>query len=398
MSDSRRFSLNRRGFLASTLSAAVVPLASRISFAATVGDSRFVTILLRGGMDGLDLVQPFGDPDFQKLRPDLALERQAIGQTRPSGGLIDLDGFFGLHPAARSLMPLWQAKQINFIHAVATPYRGGNHVEGQDVLETGGTDARNLRSGWLNRALAFIPRSASRKAADITTSIELIMAGANQSDVWTTQADFPLAQDEIAALTTLYANAPPFRDAMAQALTAEPALPLFDDTARASGVVELGRLTGGLLKEDYRIASFSLTGWDTHRNQRAGFGQQAAFLADAINGLKEGLGDAAWGNTAVLAMTEFGRAVRMNEQAGTDHGCASVALLAGGAVDGGKVIADWPGLAEGRLFEGRALAPTGDLREVMAATLMRQFDITPANLTAKVFPGLSFDASSRYLL
>lgn len=390
MSGSRPFSLNRRGFLASTLATATLPLASRISFASAAGDSRFVTIVLRGAMDGLDLIQPHGDPDFHDLRPELALT--------PEQGLIDLDGFFGLHPAAQNLVPLWQGKQLAFVHAVATPYRGVGHVEAQDVLETGSTDARNLRSGWLNRALAFIPRSASRKAADITTSIELIMAGANQSDIWTTQADFPLADDEITALAALYASDAPFRDALQEALAVKPALPLFDANARAAGVAELGRLAGALLKDDYRIASFSLTGWDTHRDQKTRFAEQAAFLTNAIISLREGLGEAAWASTTVLALTEFGRTARINALGGTDHGAASVAVLAGGAVQGGKVIADWPGLGQERLFEGRALAPTGDLREVMAAMLMRQFDITPANLTSKVFPGLNFDASSRYLL
>lgn len=385
-----KLSLSRRGFLASAAGAAALPLASRISFAAAQGDNRFVAILLRGGMDGLDLVQPYGDGDFAKLRPELALT--------PDKGLLDLDGFYGLHPAAKDLMPLWQAKQLSFVHAVATPYRGGHsHIEAQDVLETGSSDIRTLRSGWLNRALALIPRTASRKAVDITTSVELIMAGANQSDIWTTQADFALASDEAQALLKLYEGDEPFHAAMGQALELDPALPLFDPAVRASGAVELGKLTGSLLKDDYRVASFSLTGWDTHSDQKNQFATQASLLAATINGLRDGMGDAAWATTVVMAMTEFGRSVQLNGQGGTEHGTGSVAVLAGGALQAAQVIADWPGLGEGQLLGGTDLAASSDLREVAAAMLYRQFDMTPANISGKVFPGLNFDPGSRYL-
>ncbi|MFD1744184.1 DUF1501 domain-containing protein [Rhizobium helianthi] len=382
--------LSRRGFLASAAGMAALPLASRVSFAAVQGDHRFIVILLRGGMDGLDLVQPYGDADFARLRPELALT--------PATGLLDLDGFYGLHPAAEALMPLWQTRQLSFVHAVATSYRGGqSHIDAQDVLETGSTDVRSLRSGWLNRALAFIPRSTSRKAVDITTSVELIMAGANQSDIWTTQADFALAQDEAQALLRLYEGDAPFHAAMAQALDFNPPLPLYDPATRISGAAELGRLTGSLLKDDYRIASFSLTGWDTHAHQKEQFALQASLLATAINGLRDGMGDSAWATTIVLAMTEFGRSVTVNDEGGTGHGTGSVAVLSGGALQAAQVMADWPGLDESQLLGGRDLAPTSDLRELAAALLHRQFDMTPANLSGKVFPGLNFDPGSRYL-
>src|SRR6478609_6186721 len=160
---------------------AAAPVLTPVTFAAMPGDNRFVTIILRGAMDGLDLVQPYGDPAFAALRPKLGLT--------PDTGLLDLDGFFGLNPAASALAPLWQASELSFVHAVSTPYRNQrSHFDGQDMLESGGNDT-SQRTGWLNRALAVMPRSDSRKAIDINTSMELILTGPNAADSWGSQSN-----------------------------------------------------------------------------------------------------------------------------------------------------------------------------------------------------------------
>ncbi len=383
--------LSRRGFLASACCAAALPVLTPVSFAAMPGDNRFVTIILRGAMDGLDLVQPYGDPQLGILRPTLALSLK--------DGLIDLDGYFGLNPAAASLMPLWQAGELSFVHATSTPYRDQrSHFDGQDILETGSMDGKALRSGWLNRALALIPRSASRRAIDINTSMELILAGPSEADVWSTQSNFALAPDELRFLERLYAGDAGFERALSEAVRTDLAADgIYNGGKRGAAIADMARLAGGLLRQDYRVASFSLNGWDTHVNQKTQFGQMAGDLSTAIAGLKEALGPEAWSRTVVLAMTEFGRTARQNGTGGTDHGTGGVAILAGGAVAGGRVLGRWPGLAEDQLFENRDLMPTSDLRELAAAMLYQQFDITPGNLTGKVFPGVSFDKTSIYL-
>lgn len=390
MSETAGFLLNRRGFLATLTASAASSALPHVSFGATAGDRRLVVILLRGGMDGLDLVQPYGDPNLTLLRPELALS--------PADGLVDLDGFYGLHPGASRLMPLWRAGQLAFAHALASPYRSRtSHFEAQDVLETGNPLATGSRSGWLNRALALIPRTASRAAVDMTTSTELIMTGGNKTDVWATQTDFSLARDEIHALQQLFETDALFAKAGVQMADMQPLPPIINPQAHGTGIGELARLTGSLLAEDYRIASFSLPGWDTHRDQKTDFAEATRLLTDAVLGLQQGMGEAAWQQTVVVAVTEFGRTLRLNASGGTEHGTASAALLAGGAVSGGRVMAAWPGLGEAQLLEGQDLAPTRDVRELLAAALFQQFEITPANINAKIFPGLGFDASTLFL-
>ncbi|WJR66766.1 DUF1501 domain-containing protein [Neorhizobium sp. CSC1952] len=384
------FLLSRRGFLAGACCAAAAPVLTPVTFAAMPGDNRFVTIILRGAMDGLDLVQPYGDPAYAALRPRLGLT--------PDAGLLDLDGFFGLNPAASALMPLWRAGELSFVHAVSTPYRDQrSHFDGQDMLETGGND-KSERTGWLNRTLAVIPRSDARKAIDINTSMELILSGPNEADSWSSQSNFALADDEIAFLDRLYAGDEAFARAMAEAKKTDmSADSLYGDEKRGAGIADMARLAGGMLREDYRIASFSINGWDTHVGQKVQFAKAVNGLAAAITTLKDAMGEDVWRKTVVLAMTEFGRTARENGTNGTDHGTGGLAVLAGGAVPGGKVLGTWPGLSDDRLLDRRDLMPTGDVREVAAAMLYRQFGIDPDDLTAKVFPGLTFDKSSIYL-
>ncbi|TDK36734.1 DUF1501 domain-containing protein [Rhizobium deserti] len=385
-----RLLLSRRGFLAGACCAAAAPVLTPVSFAAMPGDARFVTIILRGAMDGLDLVQPYGDPAYAGLRPKLGLT--------PDSGLLDLDGFFGLHPAASALMPLWQAGELSFAHAVSTPYRDQrSHFDGQDILENGGVNG-SQRSGWLNRTLSVMPRSETRKAIDINTSLELILTGPNEADSWSSQSNFALAEDEMSFLDRLYAGDEAFTRAMQEARRTDMSSDaLHGGDKRGTGTADMAKLAGGMLREDYRIASFSIHGWDTHVGQKGQFRKAARGLATAIVTLKQTLGEEAWKKTVVLAMTEFGRTARENGTGGTDHGTGGLAILAGGAVAGGRVLGQWPGLSPDKLLDNRDLMPTGDVREVAAAMLYRQFGVDPNNLTSKVFPGLSFDKGSVYL-
>ncbi len=391
MTISQTMLISRRNFLVTACCAAAVPAFSPVSFAAMPGENRFVTIVLRGAMDGLDLVQPYGDPAFAGFRPTLALT--------PDTGLIDLDGHFGLNPAAQPLMPLWQAKELAFVHAVSTPYRDQrSHFDGQDMLESGAEHVHEERTGWLNRALSSIPRSADRKAIDINTSMELILSGPNEADVWASTSNMTMGADEIGFFKRLYANDPEFNQVLAEALRTDmSAEQLFQDEKRGQGIRAVAKLAGGLLKEDYRIASFSVDGWDTHAGQKGQFARTVKDLTIALTTLKDAVGPEVWKKTVVVAMTEFGRTARENGTGGTDHGTGGVAVLAGGGIDGGRVLGNWPGLGDGKLLDDRDLMPTGDVRELAAAMLYRQFDVSSEALTNTIFPGLNFDRSSAYL-
>ncbi|MCJ8052153.1 DUF1501 domain-containing protein [Shinella curvata] len=384
--------INRRAFLAGACCLAASPLVTPVSFAAMPGENRLVTIVLRGAMDGLALVQPYGDPALRLLRPILALG--------VDDGLIDLDGFFGLHPMAKDLLPLWKAGELGFVHAISTPYRDArSHFDGQDMLESGGAGVKAERTGWLNRAIAGIPRPADRRAIDVTTTAELILSGKSQVDVWSTRADLAFTEDEQAFFVRLYRNDPDFAMALREATETD----MFSDRIRAeeekrsAGVRAVAELAAGMLSADHRIANFSINGWDTHVNQAKLFSKPVKDLVTAISTLKEKLSPAVWRKTAILAVTEFGRTARENGSEGTDHGTGGVAILAGGAVAGGKIYRDWPSLAENDLLEGRDLRPTTDLRQLAASMLHQQFGLSAHDLETSVFPGLGFDKRVAYL-
>jgi uncharacterized protein (DUF1501 family) len=385
------FTLSRRGFLASACCLAAAPIFTPVTFAAMPGDNRFVTIVLRGAMDGLALVQPYGDAGFAAFRPTLALT--------PETGLLDLDGHFGLHPSAADLMPLWKSRELAFVHAVSTPYRDQrSHFDGQDMLESGGEHVAEEKTGWLNRALAVIPRSDARKAIDVNTSTELILTGPNNVDVWASDSNLGPARDETQFLTRLYAGDPAFAKAMEEATRANSASMVAEPGGpRGQKVADVAALAGNMLKGDYRIASFSITGWDTHVGQVGQFKRPVQDLAEAITTLKATLGPQVWSKTVVLAMTEFGRTVRENGSGGTDHGTGGCAVLAGGAINGGRMLGRWPGLSDQQLLDQRDLTPTADVRELAAAMLYRQFDVSADDLTAKIFPGVTFDKGSQFL-
>lgn len=375
------FSLSRRAFLGVT-AAATLPLMPEPLFAAVPGDNRLVVILLRGGMDGLSLVQPLDDPQLATLRPNLVLS--------PADGLADLDGQFGLHPAAAPLMPLWQSRELAFVHAVATPYRSANpqHFEAQDMLEAGEARGSTLPTGWLNRALSSIPRTGARKAENLDGLQGLLLSGPNDSMVTSRPQIPPPGTDELAFLERLYGA-----DAVYQAALRDMAAAQRTDDWM-SGVMGLvaERLNG-----EARIASLSLPGWDTHADQANLLPTPISQLSTALLALRATLSPAVWASTVVVAITEFGRSVAQNAGGGTDHGTASVALVAGGTLAGGRVLGSWPGLAPEQLHAGRDLMPTSDVRALAAALLHRQFDISLTNIGARVFPGLEIAQTSDFL-
>ncbi len=368
-----------KGLLAGGLGLALNP---GLAFAGGGGDRRLVVVLLRGGLDGLAAVPPVGDADYVSARRGLALE----------DGVGELDGFFGLHPALAGLLPLWQAGALLPVQAVATPYRSRSHFDGQDVLEAGTTAPQLRRDGWLNRALV----AAGTEAIAVAQAVPLILRGAAEVGSVAPGGRAPREQDLAADLQSVYAGDPLFRDALragleGRAMVAEAVGEPERGRRRQGAAPVVGRLAGVLLAElgGPRVAVVELGGWDTHANQGLEEGRLAnglGNLADGLLALKEGLG-AAWSQTAVCVVSEFGRTVARNGTRGTDHGTGGAALLLGGAIQGGRVLADWPGLAPAQLHEGRDLRPTTDLRAVLGGLLRDHLGLPIAALRRDVFPG-----------
>jgi uncharacterized protein (DUF1501 family) len=372
-------------------------LGPTFALASAPTERRLVVVILRGALDGLAAVPPYTDPEYRRLRGALALPE--------NDGILDLDGRFGLHPALAPLHALYRAGEMTALHAVATPYRSRSHFDGQDVLENGVTGARDLKDGWLNRALGLM--GGERIGLAIGQSVPLILRGDVPVSSWA-PPEMPAADsDFLSRLATLYANDAVLGPALQQGLRAQAmADDALGDTregqGRMSGEKMYGRAprpqplsaiaqpVGRLLAaaDGARVAVIELGGWDTHANQGVLNGQLAGRLRDLGEGLaalKPALGKA-WRQTAVVVATEFGRTVAVNGTNGTDHGTGAAAFLLGGAVTGGRVVARWPGLGANQLYEGRDLTPTLDMRSVMKALLIDHLGLPADGVERVVFP------------
>jgi uncharacterized protein (DUF1501 family) len=382
----RRFVLKGLGGIA--CSAAAHPFLSTVTFAqsngaAPLGDHRLIVVILRGAMDGLDAVQPVGDADFARLRPTLA------------GGGTDLDGFFALHPDLSGLMPLWDAGQLGFMHATSTPYRDKrSHFDGQDLLEAGtGMDVPlgAMRDGWMNRMLQAVPGLTAETAYALGRDAQPMLDGPAQARLWTPDVTLDLSAQSRLLLEHVYHDDDLFREAATEAmdLTAM-GMPEGeeDGNARLADIDTLVEFASARLLAETRIAAFSLSGWDTHRRQKAVIANSFRRLQHLILQLQAGLGADVWGKTVLLAMTEFGRTVAENGSGGTDHGTGGVMFAAGGAVKGGRVMGQWPGLAEASLYDRRDLMPTSDVRAWAAWAMRGMYGFDRGLLESTVFPGL----------
>ena len=403
--------LNRRRFLTQALlksgglgcSLAASPLVAPVSFAAAPWDHRLVVIILRGGLDGLDLVRPMGDPQFAALRPNLAEVKAARG--------TDLDGFYTLHPALSPLMPLWRSGDLGFVHAVSTPYRDKrSHFDGQDLLEAGTLTLQGARDGWLNRVLQAVPGIEGETAYGLGHGAVKVLAGAAPIANWHPKANLHISPQTEQLLMHVMEGDPLFEAALNDAITLseDRTDPFFDPVADSGvakgplrvpqdGPVALAAYAADRLRGDTRIAAFSMNGWDTHARQQDHLGRRLSVFADVILTLQARLGARVWEKTAVVAMTEFGRTARENGSEGTDHGTGGAMLLAGGAVRGGRVFGTWPGLAEADLYDRRDLMPTGDVRAAAAWILRGIAPLSRSELETKVFPGLDMGQDSGLL-
>jgi uncharacterized protein (DUF1501 family) len=392
-------------------SAAAHPFMTTVTLAgaeggAPLGDHRLVVIILRGAMDGLDVLRPVGERAFTGYRPTLAATES-----------LDLDGFFGLHLGLSGLHPLWQSGELAFVQATSTPYRDKrSHFDGQDLLEAGTSPdlpSAHLRDGWLNRMLQSVPGLQSETAFAVGRQEMRIMRGPAPVMDWSPDTAVNLSPQAQLLLEQVYHDDPLFMAAAAEAMMLSdldlgdemgglamngeemgsmmmaetPAVPVLRG-ARLGEADRVADYAAERLRGATRIAAFSLTGWDTHKGQGKGFGRALARLERSILRLKSGLGPEIWGKTTVLAMTEFGRTVAENGTGGTDHGTAGAMVVAGGAIRGGKVYGQWPGLEEADLFERRDLMPTSDVRAWAAHAMRGLYGFDRALLQDKVFPGL----------
>jgi uncharacterized protein (DUF1501 family) len=401
--------LKRREFLhAGALALGGTFLTSRLAFASTGNTkSRLVFIVMRGALDGLAAAPPYGDSDYAGLRRELALK--APGSP---GGVLPLNGFFGLHPSLTFLHDSYTARELVVFHAIASPYRERSHFDGQDVLENGSSQAHAGQTGWLNRALASLQSGQGQSkelGVALGQNIPLVMRGPASVTSWSPSKLAALDDDTLERITDLYAGDPLLAARLADALAADAiadsaASPMQAAAAMANALpnqslpqrakpmryTELVRAAAGFLRRDDgpQVAVFDTTGWDTHANEGNAEGQLAGRLAalDAgLRTLKEELGPA-WADTAVVLATEFGRTAATNGTRGTDHGTATAAFLLGGAVQGGRVLADWPGLSAHSLYQGRDLKPTTDLRSVLKGVLSEHLLVSSSALEASVFP------------
>ena len=384
---------SRRIFLASAGAFVAWANLPRLASAAT-RDPRLVVVILRGALDGLAVAPPIGDPDYPGLRGELAIGTSGLEPTLP------LDGFFGLNQAMPGFHADFTDGDALVVHAAASPYRERSHFDGQDVLETGMTGPRASDTGWLNRAAMAMPagdRVNGARGLAATPTIPLILRGAAPILTWTPPRFQPAGADTTERLMDLYAAVDPdLARVFAQGtdldrLAAGGMMSGRNDSASVTAsFVELADGAGRLLADPAgpRLAAISYDGWDTHANEGAGEGRLANLLAAldaALAALKTAMAPV-WRETAVVVITEFGRTARINGTDGTDHGTATTALLTGGAVNGGRVIADWPGLKPAQLYEQRDLAATTDLRAVLKGVLRDLLGLSERALAADVFP------------
>jgi uncharacterized protein (DUF1501 family) len=418
--------MKRRDFLTTgALAAGGALLSARVTFAGTANGRkpRLVFVILRGALDGLAAVPACGDPRYAELRGDLAL-----GRPGTDGGALALDGPFALHPSLSFMQQSYAAHELIVFHAVASPYRDRSHFDGQNVLETGYPRPHAVETGWLNRALAAMPgaRAAEKeRGISIAPTAPLVMRGPAAVTSWSPSHLAPLDDDTLQRIADLYSRDPALGQKLADALAAEAIAdermggatgaaaadggsmaadsdmqgqgsgsrerPLLAKRGKPGAqYAEIVQATARFLRQEDgpQVAVFDTVGWDTHFNEGGAKGQLAARLSTldaALSALKAGLGPA-WNDTAVLLATEFGRTVAENGTRGTDHGTATAAYLLGGAVKGGRVVADWPGLTTRGLYEDRDLRPTLDLRAVMKGVLAEHLGIPERALESSVFP------------
>ena len=386
--------VSRRDFMKGMCSTAALAMAGTLYpgmvFANAITDRRLVVVILRGGMDGMAALAPYGDKNYAALRGDLALDPSA---------LLRVDPFFGLHPSLGPLTHLYKNGEMIAVPASASPYRERSHFDAQNILELGSTKPHGLDSGWLNRLVGAI-NATEDTALAFGQGLPAIMRGRESVNSWAPSALPDVGDDYLSLISKVYAHDPLFSKNFAKAINIQDmSMDVLDGNERSmtrqsrspQAFVTMAKTAGQwMAKPDGpRIATLELGGWDTHVRQGAEGGRMAnnlSLFARGIDELKTGLGSH-WSKTVVLAVTEFGRTARPNGNLGTDHGTAGTLFLFGGALKGGRIIHKWPGLSDADLYEGRDLRPTIDIREVVNGVLHEHYGISQNTLINDIYPG-----------
>jgi uncharacterized protein (DUF1501 family) len=376
--------LDRRTLLAGSLALGASGLAlPRIALAQGSGTHNLLFVLLRGAADGMAMLAPVGDPGLEGLR----------GAT-----LADYDNaprigsFFALHPAFAEVGKAAQAGEALFVHATATAYRERSHFDGQNLLETGGTAPYATKDGWLNRLVSLLSETHegdAPRALAVAPAVPLALRGAAPVSSYAPSALPDASADFMTRVAALYEGDSELAGLWSRALETR-AMASDDGLRNLRDASANGALVASLMKGErgVRIAMIEVDGWDTHANQRGAFARQARGLDALLAAYKAGMGGE-WQNTLVLVATEFGRTAKLNGTGGTDHGTAGAAMVLGGGVRGGRVVADWPGLGASQLFEGRDLAPTIALESVLAGAVAEHLGLDPVLTLSRLFPGRS---------
>nr|WP_321915237.1 DUF1501 domain-containing protein [Paraburkholderia sp. J11-2] len=366
--------VSRRHFLrVAAAGAGAMLVAPQIVFASVATERRFVFVIQRGAADGLNIVVPYAEPAYATLRGPLAIDIDRATK---------LDGTFALHPSLVQLAQMYGEKQALFVHAIASPYRDRSHFDGQNVLETGGRAPYQVKDGWLNRLVAMLPASRENAIA-LAPTVPLALRGPVQVSSYAPSA-LPAASDDLLTrVSALYEADPQLRSLWMSAMNARG---LAGDASARQDPASVGKLAASFLArpDGPRIAMIETSGWDTHSAQNARLANQLKALDTMLASLRDGLG-AAWDKTTVLVATEFGRTAAANGTGGTDHGQASVAMLVGGAVAGGHVQADWPGLRTADLYESRDLKPTASLDALIAGAAAESLGLDPQRTASTLF-------------
>ncbi|WP_417515447.1 DUF1501 domain-containing protein [Minwuia sp.] len=374
--------LSRRSLLAAVTASGALTLAPRSAALAGTQDRRFLLIILRGGLDGLSALPPVGDPAFASHRPESLAARplSLAGQSD-----------FALHHALPALQRIWNAGQLIGLHAVGTPYRDRSHFDAQNVLESGYRTPRGSANGWLNRALVAMGGETGLGMA-VGPRAPLVLTGPAPVGSWSPNT-LPGTEDStLERIAALWANDPLLATHIEQALdqqtmTANLGRSAGDVRKTRRSIVPLLKGAGDLLANPAgpRLMALDNAGWDTHVRIEGNLSRKLTDLNEGLESLISRL-QPVWQQTAVLMVTEFGRTVALNGNAGTDHGTGGAAFLFGGAVNGGRIISDWPGLSQRDLLDGRDLRPTVDLRHVFRSTLHDHMQLSRSALDDTVFP------------
>src|SRR5471032_3404858 len=392
---------SRRAILGAAGTLAAWSFMPRFAQAAAGRDPRFVVIILRGALDGLTAVPPLGDPSYHELRQAIALNGPGSGpNANGPQTALKLDGFFGLDPSMPNFARLYHANQAAVVHACATAYRDRSHFDGQDVLESGYPTPGRVESGWLNRLLLTLPKggrvgaASSSKGLAIGANAPLVIRGKAPTLGWA-PATLKAADGELPArLADLYAHTDPlFARVLAEGIATGKIASGMDVKSKGgpgdpNGMEQMATGAARLLAQPDgpRIAALGFEGWDTHAQEIGRLTRLLAGFYNSFAAFERVLGPA-WLVSVVVAITEFGRTAHVNGTNGTVHGTGAAMFMVGGAVRGGRIIADWPGLRQNQLREGRDLAATTDMRAVLKGVAVDLLGASPAALSRDVFPG-----------